>query len=163
MQGDGNLVIYNGGGTAIWDWGSGKLGGGGGGGGVIGDDYPANLKSAAQDSLFDPWRFYNRECTSFVAWRLNSVNGVAFNDYYRGPRWGDAQYWGGVAQSLGIPVDSTPVRGAVAWEPSGDHVAWVADVRSNGTVDIEEYNEHLNGTYDTRNVAASSFEYIHIS
>jgi signal peptidase I len=29
MQGDDNLVIYNGSGTAIWDWGSGKLGGGG--------------------------------------------------------------------------------------------------------------------------------------
>jgi surface antigen len=36
------------------------------------DDYPANLKSAAQDSLVDPWGFYNRECTSFVAWRLNN-------------------------------------------------------------------------------------------
>ena len=31
------------------------------------DDYPARLKNAPQDSLVDPWRFYNRECTSFVA------------------------------------------------------------------------------------------------
>ena len=27
------------------------------------DDYPANLKNAAQDALVDPWRFYNREGT----------------------------------------------------------------------------------------------------
>ena len=32
-----------------------------------GDDYPSNLKSAAKDALVDPWNFYNRECTSFVA------------------------------------------------------------------------------------------------
>jgi surface antigen len=42
------------------------------------DDYPSRLKNAGQDSLVDPWQFYNRECTSWVAWRLNSENQVPF-------------------------------------------------------------------------------------
>src|SRR5579862_5177280 len=46
----------------------------------LGNDYPSNLADAAKDSLVGPWQFYNRECTSFVAWRLNSANGIAFKD-----------------------------------------------------------------------------------
>lgn len=37
-----------------------------------GDDYPEKYKNAAKDSLVDEWNFYNRECTSFTAWCLNS-------------------------------------------------------------------------------------------
>src|SRR6476661_6733168 len=57
------------------------------------DDYPARLKAAAQDALADPWMFYNRECTSFVAWRLNHDAGVDFSNYYGGVHWGDASNW----------------------------------------------------------------------
>jgi surface antigen len=134
---------------------------------VIGDDYPANLRNAAQDSVIDPWRFYNRECTSFVAWRLNSRNGVAFNDYYRGPLWGNANNWGNAARSLGIPVNSTPAVGSVAWSNAGTfgHVAWVSDVNADGTINVEEYNYALTGAYHVRyNLPASTFTgYIHIA
>lgn len=54
------------------------------------DDYPAKLKNARQDALVDPWLFYNRQCTSFVAWRLNNDNGVDFDNYYGGIRWSNA-------------------------------------------------------------------------
>jgi len=54
------------------------------------DDYPSRLKNAPQDSLVDPWQFYNRECTSFVAWRLNHDAGIAFHNMYKGHHWGDA-------------------------------------------------------------------------
>ena len=60
-----------------------------------GDDYPANLKNAAIDAIVDPWNFYNRECTSFAAWCLNSRNGVKFTNQYLGAsRWGNANTWG---------------------------------------------------------------------
>lgn len=57
---------------------------------ATGDDYPGYLKSAAQDSLVDPWNFYNRECTSFAAWRLNQQGGHSsapwsFTNAMRGP------------------------------------------------------------------------------
>ena len=138
---------------------------------VIGNDYPANLAAAAKDALVDPWRFFNRECTSFVAWRLNNANGIGFNDFYGGPQWGNANNWGVAAMSLGIPVNTTPAVGSVAWNAADTggtgslgHVAWVANVEPNGTVDLEEYDYNTLGGYDVRSgVAASAFTgFIHI-
>jgi hypothetical protein len=48
------------------------------------NDYAAYLRDARPDSLIDPWRFYNRECTSFVAWRLNSRNRFPFQNDLNG-------------------------------------------------------------------------------
>jgi surface antigen len=145
VQGDSNLVIYHGG-PAIWN--IGIRDGGGGGGHAPVDDYPSNLKSAPMDSLFDPWRFYNRECTSFVAWRMNSRNGVAFSNYMRGGHWGNANHWHANAVALGYPVNTTPAVGAIAvWDAGSGHVAWVAAVNPDGSALIEQYNQHLTGTY----------------
>ncbi len=125
------------------------------------DDYPSRLKNAPQDSLVDPWQFYNRECTSFVAWRLNSENNVAFNDYFEGAHWGNASNWKNAADSLKIPVDNNPTRGAVAWWAAGSagssrgHVAWV-ETASDGAITIEEYNYLHEGRYDTRTITDSS-------
>ena len=125
------------------------------------DDYPARLKNARLDALVDPWQFYNRECTSWVAWRLNSENQVAFNDYWQGAHWGNASNWKNAAKSLDIPVDNNPTRGAVAWWSAGSagssrgHVAWVQTV-SDGAITIEEYNYLHAGMYDTRTITSSS-------
>jgi surface antigen len=139
---------------------------------ILGNDYPSNLADAGKDSLVDPWQFYNRECTSFVAWRLNSANGIAFKDFYGGPKWGNAENWGPTAESLGIPVNGTPAVGAVAWD-AGDvggatsegHVAWVANIEANGSIDVEEYNYAVAGVYDVRTgLSPSSFSgFIHIA
>ena len=57
------------------------------------DDYPANLKTAPRDVVLDSWGFYNRNCTSFAAWRMNDLLGRhsapwAFVNTMRGGRWG---------------------------------------------------------------------------
>jgi surface antigen len=125
------------------------------------DDYPARLKNAPQDSLVDPWQFYNRECTSFVAWRLNSENQVAFDDYWQGQHWGNASHWKAAADALDIPVDNHATRGSVAWWAAGSagssrgHVAWVQTV-GDGAITIEEYNYLHAGKYDTRTISSSS-------
>jgi len=130
-------------------------------GGPVGDDYPSNLKGAAQDALVDPWRFYNRECTSFVAWCLNSRNGIPFTNSYAGVHWGNAHEWGSAARSAGFGVDDSPERGAVAWWSAG-HVAWVSGV-SGSDVSVEEYNYGYSGQYHTRTVSASQITgFIHI-
>ena len=130
-----------------------------------GDDYPANLKNAAIDAIVDPWNFYNRECTSFAAWCLNSRNGVKFTNQYLGAsRWGNANTWGTVAKSLGVTVNMTPAVGAIAWWTTGKygHVAWVSAVNGS-SVFIEEYNYKVRGGYGTRTIAASDpAGYIHI-
>jgi surface antigen len=125
------------------------------------DDYPSRLRNAAQDSLVDPWLFYNRECTSFVAWRLNSENQVAFDNYWQGVHWGNASNWKNAALAAGVPVDNNPTRGAVAWWRAGSagssrgHVAWVQTV-GDGAITIEEYNYLHAGRYDTRTISSSS-------
>jgi surface antigen len=125
------------------------------------DDYPSRLRNAAQDSLVDPWLFYNRECTSFVAWRLNSENQVAFDNYWQGEHWGNASNWRNAALAAGVPVDNNPTRGAVAWWRAGSagssrgHVAWVQTV-GDGAITIEEYNYLHAGRYDTRTISSSS-------
>lgn len=126
---------------------------------IGGDDYPyANYGMSG----YDPWLFVYRNCTSFVAWRLNSRNGVDFNNWYGGIEWKGAYNWGNAARSLGITVDDTPAVGSVAWQSSG-HVAWVAEVGDNGTVFIEEYNWNGDGKYHSRWMNNSSYSgFIHI-
>ena len=127
------------------------------------DDYPEELKAAGKDCLVDPWNYYNRECVSFVAWRLNDRNGVAFDNHYGGVLWGNAENWNDAAVSLGLTVDDEPVPGAVAyWESGWGHVAWVAAVE-DGQVVVEEYNWCSDGAYRLRNVEdAPPDGYIHI-
>ena len=152
LQDDGNFVIYQGG-VARWS--------SRGDGGVLGDDYPAYLRDADRDSLIDPWRFYNRECTSFVAWRMNSANHVDFSNFMDGGHFGNAYNWDDNARALGYVVDSTPARGAIAESDSEGHVAWVAAV-GDGTVTVEDYNYSSPGNYGTRVVPTSRYRYIHI-
>ncbi|MGT2742030.1 SH3 domain-containing protein [Streptococcus plurextorum] len=100
-----------------------------------GDDYPDYLKYARADSVVDPWRLWNRECTSFVAHRLSSVNGFELP-----PAYGNAEEWGNRAKNEGYVVNHIPAVGAVAWW-SNNHVAWVSAVLGD-SVEIEEYNFH---------------------
>lgn len=91
------------------------------------DTYPAPwAPPAPQDSMFDTWREYNRECTSYAAWMLHSMNGfeMPFHD--------DAVGWGTDASKLGYTVNMTPTVGSIYWSTSHDHVAWVESVSSDG-------------------------------
>ena len=117
------------------------------------DDYPSQWRNAAKDSLVDDWGEYNRECTSFVAWRLHSRNGfeMPFHD--------NASGWGTDAKARGYVVNTTPAVGSVAWDPNG-HVAWVEAV-SGSNVTIEEYNINNDGAYHERVVSTSQYQYIH--
>jgi surface antigen len=135
------------------------------------DDYPSYLKNAAQDSLVDPWHFYNRECTSFVAWRLNHDAGIAFHNWYKGHHWGDAAIWKQAAVDSGVPVNGTPRVGAIAWWAKGSpgssrgHVAWVIAVDSS-SITVEEYNYLHRGGYDRRTISRTASyrptSYIHL-
>lgn len=152
LKTNGDLVIYQ---KGVARWASRGIGG------VLGDDYPAYLRNAEKDSIIDPWRFYNRECTSFVAWRMNSANKVAFNNFMGGGRFGNAYNWDDNARALGYRVDSVPSRGAIAESDRYGHVAWVAAV-GDGVVTIEDYNYSTPGVYDVRTVPTSTYIYIHI-
>jgi len=117
---------------------------------IKGDDYP--YKNSTPDDLSgDPWAFLYRECTSFVAWRMNQL-GAKFSNGMSGPNgkrgwFGNADTWASNAQQIGVRVDHTPSVGAVAHFGPGisgaggsGHVAYVAQVNGDGTVVVEEYN-----------------------
>ncbi|MBE1488307.1 CHAP domain-containing protein [Plantactinospora soyae] len=126
--------------------------------GSVTNDYPYR----GQTSGVDRWNFYKGQCTSFVAWRLNDRNNIAFHNYYRSVHWGNAYNWENAARSAGITVNSTPRVGSVAQTDSGSgHVAWVAAVHSDGTVTVEEYNYATPSAYGTRRVSSSRFVYLH--
>ncbi len=132
----------------------------GGSSSVAVDDYPAALKNAPKDSFYDQWGFSNRNCTSFVAWRLASRDGYTITIS------GDAKAWLGKGHDIGVNEDTTPTPGSVAWRATSDpndrgHVAWV-DAVVGDQVEIEDYNHHNDGNYDHRLEPISDFQkYIH--
>jgi surface antigen len=118
-----------------------------------GDDYPLYLKNRGMDTILDPWKEWNRECTSFVAWRLHARDGFEM------PFHSNAINWVGIAKRLGYKVNSTPAVGSVAWFGYG-HVAWVEAVFGSN-VTIEQYNANRRGTYSRSIIPAHSARYIH--
>lgn len=135
------------------------------------DDYPYKTAAWCDPGLwcisgrwYSDWGFAYRNCTDFVAHRMNAANGVNFYNSMGGGKWGNANTWDDNARALGYRVDNTPARGAIAQTDAGTygHVAWVDSVNSNGTVTIEEYNYAYTGTFNRRTVPASSFRYIHV-
>ncbi len=120
---------------------------------------------AINGSIGDSWGFVLRNCTSFVAWRLQERNRMAgFSNHFGGEHWGNAENWDDVARSLGYRVDSVPAIGAVAQSDVGrvGHVAWVSAI-GPGTVTIEEYNHATPGGYGTRTVPVGDFRYLHLA
>ena len=123
-----------------------------GGNGSIarGDDYPAYYKNGSQE--IDKWRMYSRQCTSFAAFRLSSVNGFEIPGAY-----GNANEWGYRARREGYRVDSVPTIGSIAWSTAGGygHVAWVSNVMGDN-IEIEEYNYGYTGSYNKRIIKANT-------
>lgn len=112
----------------------------------------------------DPWRFIKRQCTSFVAWKLNTANQFRFMNDFDGNGtldFGNASNWKSAAIRFGYRVDNTPATGAVAWERGGNHVAWVESVNGS-SVTIQEYNHSSKPlSYNRRTADARAFEFIH--
>lgn len=120
------------------------------------DDYPYSGQTGV-----DPWGFYKGYCTSFVAYRMNRNAGpMSFYNYMDGGHFGNAGNWAANAQKLGIPVNSTPAVGAIAWwgyDTVSDlgHVGYVEAVNTDGTIVIEDYNYSVSRGYSRRIVSLS--------
>lgn len=129
----------------------------------LGDDYPWYYElSEYQGAGLSPLNYYYRQCTDFVAWRLNRDAG-----YYDAPfKWvwsnltptgGNASQWEYAWEQHGWTVSNTPIVGSVAWFGWSNHVAYVKAVNPDGTVLVEEYN-YVPNVYGQRTIPASSVE-----
>lgn len=106
----------------------------------------------------DPWKYDVRNCTSYVAWRVNDMYQINL----RG--WGDAKNWSAMAQKQGFVVNNSPKTGDIAVWNSGryGHVAFVTSVNLDGSVNVEQYNKGGNGEFSRQSrVRANS--YIHVA
>ena len=112
------------------------------------NDYP--YPTASPDTA-DPWGFYHRECTSFVAYRLNRLKGFTFSNRMDGGHFGDAGNWDNNARALGFKVNNRPTVGSVMVRDSGTwgHVAIVAKVKKHRFL-VEEYNHNVDHGYGQR-------------
>jgi surface antigen len=115
------------------------------------NDYPFQ---AASPKGVDPWAFYFRECTSFVAFRLNKLTHFKFSNMMQGGHFGDGGHWDDNARALGFRVNNRPTVGSVMVRDSGTwgHVAIVAQVQ-RGRFLVEEYNHEVDHGYDQRWIA----------
>lgn len=122
------------------------------------DDYPfrqSNMSSA------DPWGFFYRNCTSFVAWRMNRDKGITnpyatqyFFNTMRGPngevgKFGNAHNWDNNARAIGFIVDTVPSVGDIAvYDSNGqNHVAYVEHVNADGSPYVTYYNSKKDGIF----------------
>jgi surface antigen len=106
------------------------------------NDYP--WADAPTGGAFSPLRYVYRQCVDFVAWRLNRDAGSTQAPFkydwgYLTPGGGNGRDWLPAWKSHGWPVSDVPIPGAVAYT-GGNHVAYVKEVRGDGTVLLEEYN-----------------------
>ncbi|SDW95818.1 Surface antigen [Marininema mesophilum] len=122
----------------------------------------------ASTSGVDPWQFYNRQCTSFVAWRMNQ-HGLKFDNNMQGGHFGNAENWDENARSIGMTVNNKPAVGAIAQFDPGvggagsiGHVAYVTEVKGS-SVEVEEYNLETPYGFGKRVIPASSVSnFIHV-
>jgi len=137
------------------------IGGAAGSGPACGGGYPAAWCEVAQDSVFDSWGMYNRECVSYTAFRV-AASGRTM------PPWGwngvgNANQWDDDARAAGIPVDTSPRAGDVAISNSGafGHAMYVESVNASGSINISQYNAALDGRYSTNTISPSGLVFIH--
>jgi surface antigen len=165
-QQDGNQVIYANG-TALWATGTGSPhltygtwpGTSGPGAAAQYYGYPYSNPPACTNGgscVPDKWNFFQGQCTSWAAYRLNQLNGIAFsNSFGGGGSWGNASNWGPHAQALGIVVNGTPAVGSTAWYSSG-HVAYVEQVNSPTSIVISEMNYDFGNGFRVWTITTSS-------
>lgn len=137
---------------------------------AAGDDYPGRNWNPDQGSVAGGLA---RECVDFAAWRMRKLTkGFDPSDPFNGTwyAYGNGAQWGPAAKASGYQVDRNPKAGDIAYWTTGTwgHVAFVSEVKTDGTVSLEEYNWVLPGggsdySYHTRTISnAEPAGYIHI-
>ena len=140
-----------------------------------GGGYADSLCSAYQDSFFDSWGEYNRECVSFAAWyEADQGHYVPTFGSYRGAARGNANQWHGVIADSGAADiiyggevgSSASVVGDVVYMPIGGvgHVGVVLGTSSEGEgwVRVGQYNIQVTGKYSEMDLKiTSNLEFYH--
>ncbi len=103
---------------------------------------------------------YVCECVSYVGWKAYEWYGIYL-------AYGNAYDWAWRARNAGYNVNNTPAVGSIGQTTYGQygHVFWVENVRSDGSIDVTEYNYGVDGKFSSRTIkaaAARQYNYIHL-
>lgn len=119
--------------------------------------YPSLWADAPIDTIVDNWGFYNRQSTSYAAFKVSQSGRVMPYGF------GTAKQWPANAMSRGIPVDTTPQAGSVAININGfyGHAMYVEAVLSDGSMRVSEYDG--SGSYGERTITPdpASYRFVH--
>lgn len=119
--------------------------------------YPEPYRSAAKDTKVDPSTCYNRECVSYVAWKIAEATGAwpkrtgdmnAKNWIYRLPSWG--------YKKVSAPKNGGLYVGVLTSGKYG-HVVWFEGDRT-----ISEYNYGSAGNYGVRQINLAQYIWFEI-
>lgn len=132
---------------------------------VVGDvlgggGYPAAWGRAPQDTVVDNWALYNRECVSYVAWKIASTGRFVPN--FNGQ--GNANQWESYVAKYGIKSGKKPVVGsaAVLYGGAYGHVMYVESVSSDASrITVSEYNYGWSGMYSKRSISSAGLTYLY--
>jgi len=105
-------------------------------------DYKNNCPKNGGKMIADKWNFYQCECTSYAADKMNE-HSVKLNNSYKGVRWGYASNWINAANAAHISYNTSPKHRDIAWfkySATSYHVAYVESVDSKGNITVSEYN-----------------------
>ncbi len=125
-----------------------------------GGGYPTTWANSPQDTIADSWGLYNRECVSYVAWKIASTGRFVPN--FNGQ--GNANQWQSYVAQYGIRSGTTPVVGsaAVLYGGAYGHVMYVEAVSSDKSrITISEYNYGWSGMYSKRSISSSDLTYLY--
>ncbi len=133
--------------------------------------YARDCPGSGVDDVVDRWKLDECNCTSYVAWALET-NGQRTDWFVPGEM--DAWDWPEVARAAGLRVDREPALGAIAVWPAAappfGHVAYVTGVHGGRYFDVAEYNlpQAHGGSkfgFDTRHGLPADREviFIHVS
>lgn len=116
--------------------------------------YPEPYRSRPKDSCIDPSTCYNRECTSYCAWKVKETTGKWMK------RTGDmnAKNWIYRLPENGFKTRVSSPNGAkcIGVRTSGKHghVVW-----SNGTLTITDYNWNSDGNFREHVVKSADYKW----
>lgn len=132
--------------------------------GAVGNGgYPDKWANIPQDSVGDDWGLYNRECVSYVAWKVWSVGR---HMPWIGDQDANAWNWPNLfPQKVGSrPGAGTPTGVAAVWGRGGamgplGHIAYVETVNGDGSIEVSQYNV-IHGRFNRMHVDAGEAGYL---
>lgn len=126
--------------------------------GGIANTYPEPYRSAAQDSMLDPSKCYNRECVSYCAWKIKELTGnwPKRTGGMNANQWVQRLAENGYSTVVDRPVAGGYYVGVTTAGPYG-HVVWY-----EGDQTVSEYNYAVRGAFSVRQINLSAYTWVQI-